>query len=131
MFEIEVTHLASDPDLWCYSGSQAEHGHDAARSTWQAACEQGEEHPLLLNDAEREEARSYFASFGAWNADEVAAWTTRDLNGLAVQEAASALREREHFESVEEWQEACHEGTCSGSVYPDDTETHWFLLLSN
>ena len=127
--EIDITHLADDPDLWCYSGSAAEHGPNAAQFTWSQAKEQGEATPLLTTPEQLEAAREHFADYGAWESEEIAAWTPEDLNGLAVQEAASALRERDMFETLEEWEAACYEGTCSGQVYRDDSGERWYLYL--
>lgn len=126
--EIDVTHLANDPDLRCYSGSIAELGNNAAKFIWESACEQGEEKPLLTTEEEFQALRDHMAEYGAWDEDEIASWTPEECNGLAVQEAAAALREREHFDTDEEWMEAVEAGRCSGRVYLGGGG-RWYLYL--
>ncbi len=78
--EIDVTHMVDDCDeMPMLSGSIAELGQGAGKLTWGNSVDYGCNHPLLKTHDEREEAREYFAGFGAWSREEIAA--TREVMG--------------------------------------------------
>ena len=136
MSEHDITHLVTDADCYLLSGSVNELGPLAARLTWQNSCDEGEARPLLKTPEDLDSARDHFEGYGAWDADEVAAWTDADLQGLAAQEAASGLRELASALDINvedlpgatsgELEEAW--ATSGGRVYPG-AEGRWYLYL--
>lgn len=91
MPEIDVTRL-EDEDCGLLSGSQFELGPDAGKITW-ANCLRLADEVSLVTDENRDDIREHFASYGAWDRDEIAAWDDRELSAMVWQEGASALRE--------------------------------------
>lgn len=127
--EIDVTHMVEDADeMPGLSGSIAELGKDAGPTTWKNSCAYGEQHPLLTTDEERDEARRHFQGYGAWSQEEIAAWSERELQGIVCQDVAAAIREREHFDTDEEYRAACERGTVSGNLYRGDNGRWYFYL---
>lgn len=63
--ELNVTHFFQTAAPMDYSASVAEIGNDAARSTWEAACDDSEDYPMLDSEEKREEFRHYIKGFGA------------------------------------------------------------------
>ena len=88
--QIEITPLI-ETDMFLFSHSVAEGGHDAGRQTWQAA---NDENSQLLDTPEKLEAMRDFAlSSGGWNREEVDAWTPEEVNALFMQWVAGDCRE--------------------------------------
>ncbi len=78
----------------------------------------------------RDEARAWLKDFGAWDEDEIAAWSDTELNALVVQFIAGDIREMDMFDTTEEYQEACERGTCSGRLYPG-RNGEWYFYVGN
>lgn len=137
MLEVDVTILIDEIDPSEISGSRAERGDNAAQETWANAKEATAESPLLQSDEERESARSYFAGFGAWEDDEIAAWSDNELDALVLQYAAGDLRELQSCAPGDglgdiDWDKAERlqsEGTCAGSLFVHDDKL--YVMLSN
>lgn len=91
--EIDITAFAHDEDPWDYSASVAERGEFAGRDTWTDAGAFAAREPWLTEPDQIEEAKAYFAGYGAWEDEEIAAWTMSHVNALIVQEVSHALRE--------------------------------------
>lgn len=129
--EIDVTHMVDDSDeMPMLSGSVAELGTNAGPITWRNSKAYGAQHPLLKTDDDRDEARAYFREFGAWSAEEIAAWSEDELQGLVCQDIAHHIREMESAESAEEYREGCESGRYSGNVYQGDNG-RWYFYLGN
>jgi len=129
--ELDVTHMVDDSDsMPNLSGSRAELGQDAGKITWNNSVEYGRNKPLLTTDAMRDEARSYFQGFGAWTAEQIAAWSEEELQGVMCQDVAAAVREMEHYDTHEAFEQACEEGHCSGSLYLG-TNGHWYFYVGS
>lgn len=136
MLEINVTCLLDDVDPSEISGSRAERGDNAGQETWQNAIDATAEAPLL-KPQERDYARAFFGTFGAWDDDEIEAWTDNELDALVLQYAAGDLRELQSCAPGDgigniDWTEAeklASEGTVSGSVYPVGADL--YVMLSN
>jgi hypothetical protein len=88
--ELNITSLA-DVDAPQYSASCMEMGQDAGRITWAANVADAPD--LLDTDEKKEAARDHFKSYGAWTAEEIAAWTDRELNAILHQDIMAAVRE--------------------------------------
>ena len=92
-YELDITDFFKNAAAAGYSASVAELGPTAARDTWQAACDDSEDYPLLQTDEQREAFRAFVRSSGGWTAEEVAAWSDTELNALCIQWVAGDLRE--------------------------------------
>ena len=129
--ELDITHMVDDcDDMPTLSGSQAELGPDAGKITWNNSLAYAEKHLLLTDETMRQNARDYFKGFGAWSADEIAAWSDAYLNALVTQEIASRIREMEHFDSDEEYQKAAKQGQVSGMIYKGDNG-RWYAYIGD
>ena len=127
--EIDVTHMVEDEDqMPMLSGSIAELGADAGPRTWRNSVAYGAAHPLLKTDEERDAARKHFYGYGAWEREEIDAWSEAELQGITCQDVAAAIREMEVADSYEEYQELCERGTCSGRLYRGDNGRWYFYL---
>lgn len=127
--ELDVTHMVENaddmPELF---GSVAELGQNAAKYTWNNAKAYAEDKPLLTNDDMRDNAREFLKGFGAWEAEEIAAWTDTELNALIVQFIAGDIREMEAFDSEEEYREASENGQVSGRLGKGDNGRWYFYV---
>lgn len=127
--EIDVTHMVEDKDEMIeLSGSRAEHGQDAGRITWNNSKAYGKDHPLLVTDDDRDEARAYFKEFGAWSDEEIAAWSEEELQAIVCQDIAGAIREMEVADSYEDYQKLAEMGTVSGNLFRSD-DGRWYFYL--
>jgi hypothetical protein len=129
--ELDITHMVDDADeMPTLSGSIAELGNNAGRITWTNSIAYGQSQPLLRTDDERDAARAHFREYGAWSEDEIAAWSEDHLQAIMCQDVAAAIREREAFDSDEEFQQACESGEASGRIYRGD-DGRWYFYLGN
>jgi len=122
IYEIDITDFFNNAAPMDYSASVAEIGNNAGADTWQAAVDDSGDYPLLDNDEKRDAFRKYVCGFGAWNDEEIAAWSNAELNALLIQFISGDMREAGlHADmSVDEWQEyekECERGQCSGRIY--------------
>lgn len=87
--EINITSFA-ETNAFPYSHSVFEGGPNAGRNTWEAA-----QHAAVLLDtpAKVQAMRDHAKGFGAWDADEIAAWTDEEVNALFVQLISGDIRE--------------------------------------
>jgi hypothetical protein len=118
--EIDVTTFFNEAAPMDYSASVAEIGNDAARSTWQAACDDSEDYPFLDSDEKREEFRHYVKGFGAWSEDEIAAWSNQELNALLIQMISGDIREADLDTENPDWdkyQKDSEDGRISGRIF--------------
>lgn len=129
--ELDVTHMLDDCDEMPFlSNSIAELGPDAGKITWDNSVEYAKRRPLLITEDDKFEARRWLRGFGAWDAEEIAAWSEDELNALVVQFIAGNIREMEHFDSEEEYFEAEREGHVSGGLSKGD-DGRWYFYLGN
>lgn len=123
--EVDVSRLINEVDPFDISASVAERGKNVGQETWANAKEATAEEPLLKTDEERANAREFFKGFGAWDKEEIAAWSNNELDALILQYAAGDLRELQScapgdglgdidWNDAEEMAEA---GTVGGSLY--------------
>jgi hypothetical protein len=91
--------------------------------------------PLEIDD--RDSVKEYFACFGAWDREEIAAWSAADLDALVLQYASGDLREVQSLCPGEgladvDWtaaEELAQEGTIGGHLYVSDGNL--FIELSD
>lgn len=124
--EINVTKLMAEPaDLPTLSGSVAELGEDAGNLTWQNARERAGRQPLLKH-SQIAAARDYFATFGAWSADELQSMDEVEINALLIQLVAGDARE--YLDAEEAGKLAEYNENYGGSIYQSD-DGHWFYYV--
>lgn len=127
--EIDVTHMVEDADSMIeLAGSRVEHGQNAGPITWNNSVEYGKERPLLKTDDERDAARKHFAGYGAWSAEEIAAWGEAELQAIVCQDVAHAIREMEVAEDYADYERLCERGTLSGRLSRGDDKRWYFYL---
>jgi hypothetical protein len=88
MCEVNVSCLLDEVDPFDLSHSAAEAG---SPNKWSDALEIAEGRTLPGLDVDN--AKEYFAGFGAWSRDEIAAWSEQEVVALVLQFAAGDLRE--------------------------------------
>lgn len=120
MAEIDVSPIRVTY-VHCMSASQAELGPDAGRITWENCLKFTDNTPLLVTDENRDDVRRHFLDYGAWDEDEVNAWSDRELTAMLWQEAAEDMR---HFEDycdsdLVRYQADCEAGRVSGRLMLD------------
>lgn len=120
--ELKVTavvtaHLEGDYPAFNCSGSVAEHGSNAGAITWnnskECAESLGAEAPVQTPE-QLAAARDYFRDYGAWDSEEIDAWTPQELNALIVQEVMGEIRRlEEHFDiDLEDFDPADFDAAC-------------------
>lgn len=87
--EINITSLL-ETDMFAFAHSQAEGGPDAGRNSWRAALDGPR--PLLNTPEEFEAFRDHVKGFGAWDAEEIAAWDENECQALFLQMIAGDIR---------------------------------------
>lgn len=104
MLEINITDLLnnSDFDPWVLRNSVANLGTNAAQITWNNAKNLSNSFPKL-NEEQLQNLRDYFRGYGAWDAEEIAAWSEQELYALCIQEIASS------FSIIEEYCEETYQ----------------------
>ena len=133
--EIDVTRLVRETDPFDFSASVAERGQNAGPETWANAVREGATAPLLTTEAELDALRDWAKDFGAWSAEEIAAWSPEECNALLIQYVSGDLREMEALcigdDGEIDWDEAerlASEGTIGGSLYRGDNGRVYFYL---
>jgi hypothetical protein len=130
--EINITSFVTNEDPFNYSASAAERGDNAGRETWNNAKNRA---PTLLTTPEQIEAlREYVKGFGAWDAEEIAAWDDSECNALFVQLVSGDMREAgmddvdlEDFD-WDEYEHKAQQGSISGRIYRGDDQEIYFNL---
>lgn len=124
MLELDVSCLLNDVDPFDLSHSIAEGGQNAGAETWANAKTAA---PVLtLTESEISAARDFFKEFGAWDDDEIAAWSADEVKALILQYAAGDLREVQALAPGDglagvDWAEAerlSEAGTLGGRLFP-------------
>lgn len=135
MCGVDVTRLLIDADPFDFSASIAERGKNAGPETWANAKAEATERPLTIDD--REGVKEFFAGFGAWEREEIAAWTDAELDALVLQYASGDLREVQALCPGDglggiDWAEAedlAQAGTIGGHLYASGEQL--FISLEN
>lgn len=135
--ELDITDFFHNAEPFNFSASVMEMGKDAGRITWANAKETAADAPLLTSEAQLDAARDYFAGFGAWSREEIAAWDATEVNALLIQEISGNLRELESLcmrdDGELDWthiEALSREGTISGNIYPGDDGRIYFYMSS-
>lgn len=130
--ELDITEFFNNAAPMDYSASVAEIGKDAGRDTWAAACDDSTEYNILDNDEKRELFREFVRGFGAWEDDEIAAWTDVEINALCLQLISGDMREAGLDKRPVDWAE--HErcsniGQVSGNIFgnSEDGRVYYYI----
>lgn len=117
--ELNITKFFNEACPRDYFASVAEIGVTAQADTWRAACDDSNDFMLLDNEEKREAFRHWVKGFGAWDDEEILAWSSVELNALCIQVISGEIREFQELAEGDwqKWRELCDEGTCSGRLY--------------
>lgn len=129
MAEIDVTPILT-AKVYYMSASQAALGVQAGRITWSNCLLFAREH-RIITDENRDDVRAHFQAYGAWDEDEVIAWTDEELGALVWQEAAADTREFQELcdRDVDAYRALCEKGVVSGRLFVgDDGQTATFYV---
>src|ERR1019366_2877227 len=91
--EINITSFFGNCDPFEFSASRAERGANAGAETWRNAVKEGADCPLLKTEEELQALRDHMRGFGAWDNDEIAAWSAAECNALLLQMISGDMRE--------------------------------------
>lgn len=116
--ELNITAFVREQDMFDFSHSAAEGGHTAGTDTWRAAIAASPTY-MFVNDATRDDIRDWVAEFGAWDRDEIDAWSDVELDALLLQFAAGDVRGMEDADDAAEPE---------GRVYRDENH-EWFMYI--
>jgi hypothetical protein len=117
--------MMKDADEMQYlSGSVAELGVRAGDLTWENSQRYSKSYPLLKPN-QIEEAKEYFAGYGAWSREEIAAWSDDEVQALVTQEVASLIRELEDYESYDDYMSDAYKGQSSGRIFKGE-DGQWY-----
>lgn len=134
--EINVNRLVTDLEPSDLSASIAERGSNAGPETWRNSVDAAKAKRVLKAE-QRQAARDYFAGFGAWSDEEIAAWSVSELDALVLQYAAGDLREAQGVAPGDglgdvDWTEAealAEAGTLAGNLFVHEGQL--WISLSN
>jgi hypothetical protein len=91
--EIDITAFVHDHDPYDFSGSRMERGDNAAQQTWNNANTLARTFKLLTTPDELDVFRDHMRDYGAWDAEEIAAWSDVECNALFIQLVSGDMRE--------------------------------------
>jgi hypothetical protein len=133
--EIDITDFFKNAETWNLSGSIATHGPNAARDTWNNAKQEASESPLLKTKAELDAMRKWAKETGAWSREEIAAWSSGEVNALFIQLVTGDMREAgfedDYFEDIDwETHEEESRETGAGSAIFKGTDDRVYYQLS-
>ena len=91
--EIDITSFFENADPFEFSHSVAEGGPNAGPETWRAALREASESPLLTTHEQLDALRDHMRGYGAWEDDEIDAWSPEECNALFIQLVSGDIRE--------------------------------------
>jgi hypothetical protein len=128
--ELNITRFFQDAAPMDYSASVAEIGQDAARSTWNAAIEDSDDYLMLDSEEKREEFRQYVKGFGAWEENEIRAWSDKELNALLIQMISGDIREASldcEDPDWEQYEKDAESGRVSGNLFKSGNDVYYSI----
>lgn len=129
--EIDITRFFNEANTPDYSASVAERGQNAGPETWNNAVRDSAEFNFLDDDGKRDAFRAHVKGFGAWDDDEIAAWSPEELNALLIQMISGDMREDGLDASSPDWdeyQEGAEAGRYSGRISRNDDGTIYYYI---
>ena len=121
--EINITRFITDCDPFEFSASRLERGDNAGPETWANAQNEASRAPLLTTPKQLEALRDYVRDFGAWEDDEIAAWSDDKCNALFIQLVSRNMREAGLGEvdlddfDWEKYERRAEKGNISGNIF--------------
>ncbi len=118
--ELNITKFFNDAAPMDYSASVAEIGDNAGADTWRAACEDSQDYCILDTEEKRVAFRAFALSSGAWNEEEIATWSDKELNALCMQWVSGDMREGDLDVAEPDWdnyQKDSEAGRVSGRIF--------------
>ena len=129
--ELDITTFFRTAAPMDYSASAAELGQDAGRITWTHAVEDADEYPILDTEDKRQAFREDLQGYGAWDEEEIEAWTDQELTALLMQMISGDIRESCLDTDEPDWkeyEEGVESGTYSGRLYRgDDGRIYYYI----
>lgn len=131
--ELNITEFFRTAAPMDYSASAAEIGADAGRQTWLAAVEDAPDWPLLDTDEKREAFKAHLLGFGAWQEDEIAEWSNRELVALLLQMIAGDIRDADLSPDSDDADWIAYEaraaaGQCASNIFrADDGAVYYWI----
>lgn len=130
--EIDITDFFNNADAFQFSHSIAEGGKTAGLDTWNAAKREGDESPLLKTEDEISTFRRYVRDFGAWSAEEIAAWDATECNALFIQLISGDMRESGLDNEPDdaawaEYERRSEEGNCPSNIFRSADHIYYCL----
>jgi hypothetical protein len=124
--EIDITDFVTNCDPFEFSASTAELGANAGPITWKNAKAQAVKLPLLTTAEQLDALRAWANDSGAWDDDEIAAWSPEECTAMFIQLVSGDMREMgldecdlEDFD-WDAWRERSDGG---GNIYQCDIES--------
>ena len=111
--EINITRFFNEACPSDYSASAMELGQNVGQITWRAAMHDALEYMHLDSDEKREAMRQHVKGFGAWNDEEIADWSAKELEALFIQMVSGDMRDADLSGIDTDW-EAYEEGAQAG-----------------
>jgi hypothetical protein len=132
MAEIDVTRLVEECEPFEFSASRAERGQNAGRETWNNAKAEAKDNPILTTEKDLQALRDHVRGFGAWEEEEIAAWSADECNALLIQMVAGDLREAESLYPGDgpggvDWPAFEADDNVSGRIYASGDKVFYYL----
>jgi hypothetical protein len=134
--EIDITAFIKTAETHELSASVAELGADAGKITWNNAVREAAANQLISADA-RDQFEAWVREFGAWDADEIKAWSLDECNALLIQYISGDLNTLEGlcFSETDDfgidWQEAeklSEQGTIDSNIFKSEDGRVYFYM---
>ena len=131
--EIDITSFFENADPFEFSHSISEGGPNAGPKTWQAALKEGGETPLLTTPEQLDALRDHMRGYGAWDREEIDAWSPAKCNAMFIQLISGDIREAgldEQFADEIDWAEfdrRAEAGEISGSLFKSGESIYYSL----
>lgn len=124
MLELNITDFYNTEDPQNYSDSIANSGqNNISTITWNNAKKCEHDFISPLPETEIQEIRDFFASFGAWETEEVNNWSAQELNALLIQFISGDIQKQ-----TDENGNLYTDEQVGNTIYGDETGQIWFLL---
>ncbi len=126
--ELNITRFFNTESAFDYSASCAEIGDDAGKRTWNNAVIASHNHADLLDtDDKKDTFRAYVKTFGAWDENEIAAWTDNELTALLIQLISASMRENGLDSSEPDWEAYESDDNNSGDIFRSGDEVYFYI----
>jgi hypothetical protein len=131
--QINITRFFNEAPVFDFSHSQMEGGPNAGPETWNNAKDAAAESPLLTTPEQLDALREYVKGFGAWDDEEIAAWSDNEVNALFIQLLSGDMREagldnEPDEDAWKEYESRAEAGQCQSNIYKgDDGEIYYSL----